>query len=130
MEDFGTLCLIGIISLGIVASLLGGLGRRMGGGMGGSQPDQPLYGDERPQYDDPNISSRGAFGGRGTRTGGAGFGGGLFGGGGGSAPRNPFGGLLGGGGKGSRGGGLRAGRPGSTNSPNITTRGGFGRSRK
>lgn len=55
--DLGTFCILGII-LALGALLL----PRLLGGLGGSPYRQ--RGSEIPTYDDPNIQSRGGFGGR------------------------------------------------------------------
>ncbi len=110
MDNLGSLCLIGCIIVGVALFALSMLPRMlMGGGgsglFGGGMPGRRV----RPQYDDPNISSRGAFGPSG------GSSGGLFGRGA-SLPRRS-----------------RVRRtPGTSSradSPNISSRGGFGRSK-
>jgi hypothetical protein len=56
VNDFITLCLLAafvIIGLMLLSRLMGGLGR----------PDYTQRGDEYPRYDDPDIDSRGSFGG-------------------------------------------------------------------
>lgn len=56
--DFGTLCILGfIVLLGVflLPRLLSGFGNQYG-----------QRGSESPRYDDPNIRSRGGFGGRGS----------------------------------------------------------------
>jgi len=100
MDDLVTLCLLGIfllVGLMLLPRLLRGFGGPANGG---------YYGGERPEYDDPNINSRGSFG----RSGG------LFGGSRSrqyddppSAPSSPG---------------------GRVDDPNIRSRGGFGRSKK
>ena len=58
MNDFITLCLLAaFIGIGLIllSRLMGGLGR----------PDYSQRGDESPRYDDPDIDSRGSFGGSG-----------------------------------------------------------------
>jgi hypothetical protein len=55
MNDLGTLCLIAVLITVVVLlipRLMGGFGR----------PDYSQRGEESPQYDDPNIRSRGSFG--------------------------------------------------------------------
>jgi hypothetical protein len=108
MDDLVTLCMIGIIvlvGLALIPRLLGGLG---GGGLPGGTMRR---GNESPRYDDPDIESRGGFGGQqGKRS--------IF-------PR--VGGTQSGGTKGSTttppssSGGSR-----KYNSPDIDSRGGFG----
>lgn len=108
MDDLVTLCLLGIflvVGLMLLPRLLRGFGSPYPGGSG--------FGNERPEYDDPNVRSRGFFG----------------------RPRvsrrydDPnvrsrgfFGRPRGGGFFGSRG-------SGRVNNPNIRSRGGFGRSK-
>jgi hypothetical protein len=57
MNDLGTICLVAalvaVVAL-LIPRLIGGLGR----------PDYSRRGDESPRYDDPDIGSRGSFGGR------------------------------------------------------------------
>ncbi len=132
MDDFITLCLFGII---IIAGIML-LTRLMGGSRGIPR------GNYAPRYDDPDIESRGGFGGYtpnddddnsrsgfgGTTSGGKG---GFFGGSretpkgsGFSAPRSS-------GGTKSKGGGFSSGgsRP-RNDSPDVKSRGGFGRNKK
>ena len=71
MDNLGSLCLIGCIIVGVALFALSMLPRMlMGGGgsglFGGGMPGRRV----RPQYDDPNISSRGAFGPSGGSSGG------------------------------------------------------------
>jgi hypothetical protein len=115
MDDFMTLCLLGmfvLIGFMLLSRVLGSFGR--GGGGYGGYPGGGV-GTERPTYDDPDVESYGGFGG-GRRTNRRPWGGG--------------GGFLGGGrsGGGFFGGGRRAGG-GRTDSPNVRGRGGFGRDR-
>jgi hypothetical protein len=58
MTDLVTMCLMGVFV--IVGLML--LSRLMGGGFGGTNYTQ--RGDETSHYDDPDIESRGGFGGR------------------------------------------------------------------
>ncbi|GEM_PF-1290154 len=72
MNDFGTICCIGGLVLAFFAfmalrSFGGGLSNLLGGlfgGRGGAAPPSGLgqQGSEQPQYDDPDIGSRGSFG--------------------------------------------------------------------
>lgn len=119
MDNLGTLCLFGIILL-VVLFILPRLMRGFGA------TDYSQRGEERPEYDDPNIRSRGGFGGWGglgrrrreyddpnidSR--------GTFGSGGGS------GGSSGGTSSGSIGG-RRSGGSNRVDDPNIRSRGSFG----
>ena len=119
MDSIVNMCILGIIVLvGLFVLMM--IMRNMGGGGRYNQ-----YGSETPQYDDPNVRSRGWFGGRG----GSGRGSesprydspdvqsrGWFGGRGGSRS-SPFK----GGGSGKSSGGGR-----SYNSPKVKSGGGFG----
>lgn len=108
MDDLVTLCLLGIfviVGLLLLPRLLRGFGSPNAGGSG--------MGNERPEYDDPDIRSRGGFGRpRTTRRyddpniRGRGF----FG-----RPRSGGGSIFG------------TRRSGRTDDPNIRSRGGFGR---
>ena len=114
MDNFFTLCLLGIfvlVGLALLPRLLGGFGGRgMGPGMSGTDFSQ--RGDDRPSFDDPDVRTRGGFGG-------GGFGGGGLFGGGQRRGGGTFGGLKRGGGGGAR----------RYDSSNAKTRGGFGRGR-
>jgi hypothetical protein len=118
MDDIVTLCMIGaIVLLGI--ALLPRLMRGFGGGSGGrGYYDQP--GDESPRYDDPDIQSRGGFGG----SGGGIFGGGSRSGGSSGGKRSIFGRSSGSASKGGSSGGARR-----YDNPNVKSRGGFGGSK-
>jgi hypothetical protein len=131
MDNLGTICLFGLVllvALFILPRLMRGFGA----------PDYSQRGDEQSQYDDPNIRSRGGFGG-----GWGGFGRrrreyddpdidsrGSFGGRGSGGNPGP---LSGGGTSGSRSGGgffgsgRRSGSSGRrADDPNIRSRGSFG----
>ncbi|MCC7206542.1 MAG: hypothetical protein IT323_04510, partial [Anaerolineae bacterium] len=56
MDNLGTLCLFGVVLI-VMLFILPGLMRGFGA------PDYSRRGDERSEYDDPNIRSRGGFGG-------------------------------------------------------------------
>jgi hypothetical protein len=117
-DDLGTMCLLGVF---LVVGFM--LLSRMMRGFGGQ--DYSQRGDEYPRYDDPDVDSRGGFGGTG------GFGG--------NRPeyddpdiksRGSFGrGGFGRGGGFSFGGGRRSSSGGNrrSDSPNVKSRGGFGR---
>jgi hypothetical protein len=64
MNDFLSLCVFGIIAI-VGLFILMTLMRNLGGGQG----PYNQYGSEQPRYDDPNVRSRGWFGGRGFRRG-------------------------------------------------------------
>jgi hypothetical protein len=113
MDNLGTLCILGfvlLVALFILPRLMGGFGSPYGrrGPLSPRYDDPDIdsrgnfggtgYGDQRPTYDDPNIRSRGSFG-RGT---------------------------------GNRSFFPRRGSPSSSgrvDNPNVRSRGGFGRSK-
>ena len=64
MDNIVSLCILGVIVI-VGLFILMTMMRNMGGG---SRYDQ--YGTEAPRYDDPNVRSRGWFGGRGGTRGG------------------------------------------------------------
>jgi len=110
MDSIVSLCVLGILVIVGLAILM-----MLMRSMGGSQRGYNEYGPEQPRYDDPNVRSRGWFGGR--RSGG------------GETPRidSPnvqsrgwFG--------GQRSGGSSSSKPsgGRIDSPNVKSRGGFG----
>ena len=117
MDSLGTLCILGfvlLLAVFILPRLMSGFGGSPYGRRGPLSPeyDDPNidsrgsfggssggFGNVRPTYDDPNVRSRGSFG-RGT--------------GGRSIFRRPSGGSSG----------------GRANSPNVSSRGGFGRSKR
>ncbi len=116
MDNLFTMCLLGIFLL--VGFML--LSRMMRGMAGGGR----YAGGQRPEYDDPNIQSRGSFG----RSGG-----GLF-----NRPRYNDPNIQSRGSFGRSGGSSPSSPPstrpsssgGRVDSPNIQSRGGFGRSKK
>lgn len=98
-DDIGTLCLIGIFL--VVGLML--LSRLMGGGLGGRRgTDFSQRGPEQRTMDNPEVRSRGFFGGRSQSSRGS------------SGGRSMFGGTR-------RTGGGRA------DNPEVKSRGGFGR---
>jgi hypothetical protein len=117
MNDLITLCLLGIfviVGLMLLMRLFSGVGRGYPGGQG--------YGGENPQYDDPNIRSRGFFG----RSGGSSSSGSesqRY-----DAPNIRSRGFFGRSGGGSSSSGSQP--SGRVDDPNIRSRGGFGRSKK
>lgn len=67
MNDLGTLCLIGgliVLAVFILPRLMNSFRSPYGPGREGDYEER---GDEYPRYDDPDIRSRGSFGGRGNR---------------------------------------------------------------
>ncbi|MDX2162187.1 MAG: hypothetical protein SF162_12750 [bacterium] len=114
MSDLLTLCVLGfivIIGLVVVMNMMRGMGR------GGNYPEEGY----RPEYDDPDVQSRGGFGRNRRGLGGfGGFGSGRSGGFGGTeTPKS--------GGRSSGFGGSSGGR---ADSPNVKSRGGFGRNKR
>lgn len=120
MDDLVTLCLLGvfvIVGLMLLMRMFGGAGR--GPNMGGQGPD----GGESPQYDDPNIRSRGFFGRSGGSSGGSTsrrF----------DAPNVRSRGFFGRSGGSSSSGSSGSQGSGRVDNPNVRSRGGFGRSKK
>lgn len=135
MDSIFTMCLFAFM---VVVVLLV-LSRLVRGGTPTARANYPR-GNDHPQYDDPNIESRGSFGSTSetpsyddpTIRSGGGFGGRptLSGGQKGDAGEQKSGsggGRLGGG---RLGGGTRLGSSGRADSPTVQSRGGFGRSKK
>ena len=109
-DDLGTLCLLGIFV--IVGLML--LSRFMGGGFGGPRgTDFSQQGSERRTIDNPEVRSRGFFGGR-SQSGGASSGSRFSRG---SGGRSLF-------------GGTRRTTSGRADNPEVRSRGGFGRDKK
>jgi len=99
-DDLGTLCLVGvflIVGLMLASRLFGG------GGRGGTDFSQ--RGPEERTVDNPEVRSRGFFGGRSQSSGGSRSGGSLF--------------------SGTR----RTGSSGRADNPEVKSRGGFGRNK-
>lgn len=126
MDSILNLCIIGfIVLIGLVIVMM--MMRNFGGGNRYNQ-----YGSETPRYDDPNVRSRGWFGGRGGPSGGVR---------GGESPQYDSPNVQSRGWFGRRSGGSNSGGStsvkggsvtksssgsGSYNSPNVKSRGGFG----
>lgn len=103
-DDLGTLCLVGIFL--IVGLMLAS--RLFGGGFGGGGTDFRQRGPEQRSIDNPEVRSRGFFGGRSQSSGSSGsrFGGG-----------------------GSLFSGTRRTSSGRADNPEVKSRGGFGRNK-
>jgi hypothetical protein len=113
MGNLLTLCVLGILALVGLAILI--MVMRSFGGAQGRGYNQ--YGPEQPRYDDPNVRSRGWFGGRGSTRGG-------------ETPHHDSPDVQSRGwfGSGRRSGGSSSGKPsgGSYHSPNVKSGGSFG----
>jgi hypothetical protein len=104
-DDIGTLCLVGIF---LIVGLM--LASRLFGGGGFRGTDFSQRGDERRTIDNPEVRSRGFFGGRSQSSGGSSFNRGTGG-------RSLF-------------SGTRRTSSGRADNPEVKSRGGFGRDKK